>query len=389
MSRQSRNTATSLMLCILLAACGGGGGGSQPVTAGAASGATASTPAASSGQSGQTTASSTTGAGSSGSSSGTGTTAGTSAFTYDTSARFNNPANLALDPAGNLYVLDAGNNSIRKVAATGAVSTFASPSNKLMDLVTDASGNVLTLSHNPTPDEQDRTGEEIHKMTAAGTRTLVKRFVATPGAFIPSRISVDAQGRIYVLESRPFTSYQIERIDPDNSSRVVYSYATYGSLGDIAVDAAGDLAIGNYVQFPNEARIVVVPQAAQPVDQTSADTSTRPLQQGTLGNMVFDSSGDIFIADETMSTNGDSITAIRIMKIAADGTTTTLFNGFPDGRTSTATNPLGSGKSMGMTRAVNGDFYLTDPYTHAIYRMTPGGQFTLIAGKPGEAGNAD
>lgn len=49
-----------------------------------------------------------------------GTTDGTG-----TAARFNSPFNISWDPAGNFYVCDRMNNKIRKISASGVVTTFA------------------------------------------------------------------------------------------------------------------------------------------------------------------------------------------------------------------------------------------------------------------------
>src|SRR5262249_32964089 len=59
------------------------------------------------------------------------TVAGSTGGSFDSAdgraARFNNPSAIAVSPAGDLYVMDAGNQRVRKIAAGGlrAVTTLA------------------------------------------------------------------------------------------------------------------------------------------------------------------------------------------------------------------------------------------------------------------------
>src|SRR5581483_11999648 len=98
----------------------------------------------------------------------------------------NTPYGVALDAAKNVYVADAGSNTIKKVTPAGVVSTFAGTAglfgsadgtggaarfNFPSGVAVDGSGNVYVV---------DATNSTIRKITAAGA---VSTFAGTAGQF--------------------------------------------------------------------------------------------------------------------------------------------------------------------------------------------------------------
>lgn len=390
MSRFSRKI-TAASFCILLAACGGGGGGGNPAND------------SSSGNSQNTDGG---GAGSDAGSGGTGSSGSppsTPAFAVDRTARFNKPVGLQLDDAGNLLVHDVGNGLMRRVAASGTVTTLH---DRDPELLMDAAGNTFISVRNDVDDPLERDSTEIIRISPDGTRKLIARYVEMPGSVSLSEMQIDTQGQLYV-KTRYRTQFWIHKIDPEapamdrtfsggGSDGLVYHLSTYGFLGSLEVDTQGNLLVTTYDPEANLNGVIYVPVSAQPAEGSSAGTVSIPIADNGSGfrGMKFGRDGALYFAyvklepiDSTGVSSPNVASELRIRKRNSDGSMVTVLNGFPDGRTSSQVSEPGF--AIGMEADASGNVYMADSLEHAIYKIGPDGQISLYAGKPEEAGNSD
>jgi sugar lactone lactonase YvrE len=132
-----------------------------------------------------------------------------------TSASFFDPTGVAVDSSGNVYVADSGNNMIRKIASGGIVTTLAGSGapgstnglgsnasfNVPMGVAIDSSGNVYVA---------DASNNMIRKVTASGNVTTLAGTGlqgSTNGSgsnatfFDPHGVAVNSSGDIYVADT--------------------------------------------------------------------------------------------------------------------------------------------------------------------------------------------
>ena len=270
-------------------------------------------------------------------------------------AGFAKPADVAVDAAGNLFVADTNNHTIRKVTAAGVVTTLAGQAG----VSGSSDGSAAARFNHPSGVAVDAAGTiyvadtdncEIRKVTAAGAVSTLAGLAGVGGSADgsgsaarfsgPSGIAADAAGDLYVADS---LNHTIRRINPAGAVTTLAGLA--GASG--AVDAAGPAA-----RF-----------------------------HGPQG-LALDASGNLFVAD----TNNNSIRRI----ITASGVVATVAGqagiaGSTDGASSQAQFHYPSGVAVDTA----GRLYIADTDNHALREISPAGTVSTPAGLAGSNGRAD
>lgn len=245
-------------------------------------------------------------------------------------ARFRGPQGLVADGQGGAYVADAQNHTIRHVTAEGAVSTFAGRAglsgsgdgaaaaarfNTPTGLARDGAGNLYVV---------DSGNHTLRRITPAGVVTTVAGSPGNPGTADglgpaarfswPNRIAVDAAGTLYVTDNQA-----LRKVTPAGAVTTLAGLPGTSGLADgtggaarfnlpcgLAVDASGTLYVGDM----NNNRIRKVTPAGE---VTTLPTSTFVYGPAEL---ALEGDGSLLIADAWGHV---------VHRRAPDGTTTPLI----------------------------------------------------------------
>ena len=251
------------------------------------------------------------------------------------SARFSSPSAITADAAGNLYVADSGNHSIRKITPAGLVSTLAGnpgvsggvngKGNGALfkfpgGIAVDAAGTVYVAdTYNDTIRKVTSTGEVTTLAGGLGLPTyppegdVSRDGSGTDARFvIPQGLAIDAGGNLYVSE---YFSALIRKITPAGVvSTLAGAYATVGSRDGpgstarfsgpeaTATDAAGNVYVADTFNCtirmiaPNG---VVTTLAGSPGVATDTDGLGPNATFSSPQAIVVDKSGAIYVASRS------------------------------------------------------------------------------------------
>jgi|CZKI01.1.fsa_nt_gi hypothetical protein len=270
-------------------------------------------------------------------------------------AQFYGPEGVAVDGSGNVYVADHFNNTIRKIAPGGVVTTLAGTAgvtgsadgmgpaaqfNGPVGVAVDGGGNVYVA---------DTLNYSVRKITSGGVVTTLAGTAGTPGSADgtgsaarfdrPLCAAVDGSGNVYVTDDNNNT---VRKITPGGVTTTLAG--TAGVRG--STDGTGPAA-----QFSSPAGIAV------------------------------DGGGNVYVVDLYNCT---------IRKITPGGVTTTVAGAPGKAGSSDGTGPAAEFfEPFGVAVDGGGNLFVTTQEVSTVRKVTPGGVVTTIAGIVAYPGSAD
>jgi sugar lactone lactonase YvrE len=257
---------------------------------------------------------------------GTGT-AGAPTAGAATSSDLHSPDAVAVDAAGNVYIADLANYLVEKVTPAGQLSIFAGNGSgsgtptagsatattigNVGGIAVDSSGNVYIA---------DTGGSRVLKVTPSGQLSFYAgngtSGAPTPGSATssdlgePEQLAVDAAGDLFIADTG---DNLVEKVTPSGTLSVFAGNGAYGapapgaatsspldSPASVAVDAAGDLYIGNLSQNIDEVTPTGTLSVIAGNDTYGAPTYGVPATSSDLGNpegIASTPSGRLYVAE--------------------------------------------------------------------------------------------
>ena len=317
-------------------------------------------------------------------------------------ARFSHPGACAVDSAGNVFVADTANHAIRKITPAGDVTTFAgrpgTPGfangtgtsalfNEPAGIAIDGNGNLYVA---------DRQNHVVRRISPAAVASTYAGVSGSPGTNdstsptlarfnLPGSVAVDSTGRVFVADTGNHTIRRISAVgevttlagSPGLSgiSDGTGSQARFNTPSGVALDAGGNVFVGDR----NNHAIRRVTSAGATTTfsglrgtSVSSDGINTAARYNLPSGVALDSASNVYVADSGNHT---------IRKLNSIGTATTLA-----GQAGSVGGADGGGAAarfavpMGIAVDASARFYVSDTANSTIRRISTAGEVITLAG---------
>ncbi len=274
-------------------------------------------------------------------------------------ARLGAPAATVLDDAGNLYIADYNNSRIRKVSVNGIITTELAV--RSLSLGRDGEGNLFIA---------DWAGGCVRKRAAGGSMTIVAgnsqhcpgsrdNLSATGMALLPAALAVDAAGNIFIKD---VLGSRLRKVTPDGNIAAVAGNGSWCCFsGDGGPATAAQLNDPAGIALDGDGNFFIADAHSSKIRKVSRDGNIATVAEGcgfpddydSPCGIAADARGNFYVSDE-----------YGVRKISPDGATVRLF-GKP---------------TYGIATDRAGNLYFSNGFSSQIWRISPSGESTPVAG---------
>ena len=326
-------------------------------------------------------------------------------------AGLNAPNGVAVDAAGNLYIADTWNNRIRRVNSSGIITTIAGTGEKGYGgdggralaarlylpraVAVDGAGNIYIV---------DSDNYRIRRIDSSGTITTIAGtgewgFSGDGGPAVqaqlayPQGVAVDAAGNLFIADT---WNHRVRRVDPSGIITTIAGTGERGYSGDGGPAAKAQIDVPHGMAVDGAGNLFIVDSdngCIRRVDASGTITTIVGTGQRGFGgdggpaveaqlslarDVAVDAAGNLYVAD----TRND-----RIRWVDAKGIITTIAGGGSGGDGGPAVEARLNSPS-GVAVDGYGNIYVADSLSHRIRRVDAKGIITTVAGtgQPGHGG---
>jgi uncharacterized protein (TIGR03437 family) len=314
-------------------------------------------------------------------------------------AQLSYPDGIAIDAAGNIYVSDMQAGVVRKIAATGIISTVAAQLNQPSGLALDLSGNLYIA---------DTGNHVVRRLSAEGALTVVagtgdKGSGGDSGLALnatfnsPQGIAVDSSFAVYIADT---FNNRVRRVASDGTITTVAGNGRPTFAGDegpapsaslffptdVALDRNGALYIADLgnsrIRVVRDGVIATIAGSQTGVFLFDGSHATQVRLSGPTGVAV-DAAGAVYFAEGSIGSGsgldrGDyrvwKVTPAGIINVVAGNGVASFGGDGGSARTAQFNMPTG------IALDPDGNLFISDTLNQRIRRITPAGRISTLVG---------